>query len=140
MEIEVKRLWTVPGTTTGVLLIDGRQVCFTLEDEVREVVGLDVAAWKVQNETAIPRGRYQVLMSWSNRLSKMLPELLEVPGFTKIRIHGGNRANDTEGCICVGEQRLDDQTIVNCSSALLAVISLVEQATANNEQVWVEVT
>lgn len=140
MELSLKRLWPVPGTTTGVLEVDGRQLCFTLEDEVREVSGLDVAEWKVARQTAIPRGRYRVVIDYSNRFGKMMPHLFDVPGFTGIRIHGGNRAGDTEGCIIVGEKRIDDQTIADCPPALDAVHGLIEQALANNEEVWITIT
>lgn len=140
MEIAIKRLWPVPGTTVGILYADEQQVCFTLEDEVCQIDGLDVAEWKVQNQTAIPRGRYNVVMDFSNRFGKIMPHLLGVPGFTGIRIHGGNRASDTEGCIIVGEKRIDDQTIADCPPALDSITSLIEQAIANNEEVWVTVS
>jgi hypothetical protein len=64
-----------------------------------------VDEWKVQNKTAIPHGRYRVIITRSERFSRKaghdvyLPELLSVPGFDKIRIHGGNGPEDTDGCI-----------------------------------------
>lgn len=140
MELSVKRIWPVPGTTTGVLEADGKQIAFTLEDEVREIAGLDVAEWKIPSQTAIPRGRYKVVMDWSNRFGRMMPHILDVPGFTGVRFHGGNRAKDVEGCTVVGERRLDDETIADSAPALENLISLIEQAEANNEETWVTFT
>jgi len=85
--------------TEGKLYIDDVFECYTIEDEDRL---LEVGGKKVQNLTAIPRGMYKVVMSMSNRFNKLLPEVLQVPGFTGVRIHAGNSSKDTEGCIIVG--------------------------------------
>lgn len=140
MELACQRLWPVTGTTTGVLEADGRQVCFTLEDEVREIAGLAVAEWKVDKQTAIPRGRYQVIVDFSNRFRCMMPHILDVPGFTGIRMHGGNRSADTEGCIILAEKRIDDQTVAECAPALDEVMELLNAAIANREEIWISIT
>ncbi len=77
-------------------------ICYTLEDKVRQVENQPVEQWKVQNQTAIPRGTYPVTITLSNRFKVNLPLLGNVPGFTGIRIHSGNSSKDTEGCILVG--------------------------------------
>lgn len=76
-------------------------LCWTLEDAVREVPGQPVAAWKVRGRTAISCGSYGVVVTMSKRFGKLLPLLVDVPGFAGVRIHGGNTAADTEGCILV---------------------------------------
>jgi len=103
MRLELKRIAVSAKSTIGSLSIDGKLECYTLEDTVREVEGEPVAQWKVQNETAIPRGTYQVIIDYSVRFRKDLPHVLGVPGFSGIRIHPGNCAADTEGCILVGQ-------------------------------------
>ena len=73
--------------------------CNTLEDVVRVLRSKED---KIEGETAIPAGKYQVVMSFSNRFQRILPLLLKVPYFTGVRIHRGNFDKDTDGCILVG--------------------------------------
>lgn len=91
-----------PDFTLGALYHGDQLLCYTVEDAVREVEGAPVAQWKIPGKTAIPRGRYKVIVDFSNRFQKMMPHILDVPGFTGVRIHSGNTAEDTEGCIIVG--------------------------------------
>ena len=91
--------------TLGVLFVNGVFQCWTLEDEIREVAGLPVEVWKVSARTAIPAGRYEVRLTQSVRFGRALPEIVDVPGFTGIRIHPGNTAADTSGCVLVGAER-----------------------------------
>ena len=78
--------------------------CDTLEPTWRNV-GWGKPGRKVAGRTAIPAGRYAVAVTWSPHLKEWLPLLLHVPLFEGIRIHTGNTAQDTRGCILVGENR-----------------------------------
>lgn len=78
--------------------------CDTLEPTWRNV-GWGKPGRKVAGRTAIPAGRYAVAVTWSPHLKEWLPLLLHVPLFEGIRIHAGNTAQDTRGCILVGENR-----------------------------------
>ena len=107
MELVLTRHYAVADATLGSLLLDGDFQCFTLEDVVRKT--------KVYGETAIPAGRYKVEMTKSERFSdayeklgrgRKVPEVLNVPNYTGVRIHVGNSAKDTEGCILVGSWAL----------------------------------
>jgi hypothetical protein len=80
-------------------------VCWTLEDPVREIPGRPVSSWKIPKETAIPFGAYRVSLTMSNRFKVVLPLLCDVPGFTGVRLHGGNTDEDTEGCPLVAHRR-----------------------------------
>ena len=95
MELKLVRNSSIQGATTGRLSVDGTHECYTCEDVVREV--------KVPGKTAIPPGTYNVIINYSNRFKRQMPLLLEVPNFSGIRIHPGNTAEDTEGCILVGQ-------------------------------------
>lgn len=86
-------------------LCDGlnNPLCFTLEPALKDGKG------------PIPNGVYKIAMTWSPRFDKMMPEVLNVPGFEGIRIHPGNTDADTEGCILLGTtaelHRIDDSQI-----------------------------
>ncbi len=100
MKLEVVRFQCGPVCTIGELLVDGEHECWTLEDVVRPE-----GAAKVYGKTAIPYGTYPVTVTYSNRFKRDLPLISNVPGFTGIRIHSGNTAENTEGCLLVGKNR-----------------------------------
>lgn len=81
-------------------------MCDTLEDKDRGLKQTDniayIKAKKIFGQTAIPYGTYKVTITYSPKFKKYLPLINDVKGFTGIRIHSGNTANDTEGCILVG--------------------------------------
>lgn len=97
MEIKVIRDTFTEDSTIGKMYINDKYHCYTLEDKAREV--------KVQNVTAIPKGRYEVIVNFSNRFQQLMPLLLNVPNFEGVRIHWGNYSKDTEGCILVGSSK-----------------------------------
>ena len=89
----------LPGT-------EDKYFCDTLEPTWRDYAH---GAYKVKGRSAIPEGRYAVVISWSPKFKQWLPILLGGPEFNKqwqgIRIHAGNTAKDTQGCILVGKNR-----------------------------------
>jgi len=76
--------------------------CDTLEPTWRDYAH---GGRKIKGRSAIPEGRYAVVISWSPKMKAWLPILLGVPNFEGIRIHAGNTSEDTEGCILVGKNR-----------------------------------
>ncbi len=99
MKLTLKRTYKAPDYTIGHLYIDGQYFCDTLEDTVRDLT----REKKNPGQTAIPAGTYHVLVTYSPKFKRKLPILVNVPMFTGIRIHRGNTAKDTEGCILVGK-------------------------------------
>ena len=131
MELKLVRNPSTEQCTIGVLSINGEFFCDTLEDVVREV--------KIPGETAIPAGRYKIEITESARFKRKLPILLDVPGFTGIRIHPGNTDADTEGCVLVGQWQKGD-SIINSRVTFNTLIAHLELALEAGEEVWVEVS
>ena len=103
MNLFLQRIAQTPEYTIGRLEINGKFFCHTLEDAVRKE--------KIAGKTAIPAGTYQVIVNRSPKFKRDLPLLLDVPNFEGIRIHRGNTAKDTSGCILVGENKVKGKVI-----------------------------
>lgn len=95
LEYKLCRTFSNNEYTIGKLYENGVYLCDTIEDIEREV--------KIKDKTAIPKGRYQVIVNMSNRFKRLLPLLLNVPGFDGIRIHNGVDETSSSGCIIVGK-------------------------------------
>jgi len=96
-------------STIGSLYIDNEFFCYVLEDCDRglnqDMSLLEIKARKIFGVTAIPAGTYKVITSMSARMKRLLPEVLGVNGYTGIRIHRGNYASDSFGCLIVGMRK-----------------------------------
>lgn len=101
MILNQRRRWLTDDSTVSDLYVDDRWFSFILEDRVRE-------GEKVPGKTAIPEGWYEIVINWSDRFRRLMPLLLNVPGFTGIRYHPGNRSVDTLGCLLPGFTKGDD--------------------------------
>jgi len=127
MNLLLQRSPSRNGTTIGRLSIDGTFFCFTCEDEIRE-------GEKIAGKTAIPAGRYKIIITESNRFGRLLPLLVNVPGFAGIRIHPGNTAADTEGCILPGYDLRPDG-VGRSRDAFNALYDKITKA----DEIWIEV-
>lgn len=123
----IRKIFT-PESTIGDLFIDDHMFCHTLEDTVRR------NGEKVRHETAIPFGKYDVIVSYSPKFQRLMPLLLNVPNFSGIRIHGGNRSSDTSGCIIVANNIIDNYTVQGSAENALTKL-LIE----NKEPHFIEV-
>ena len=126
MNLLLIRRWPKATCTIGELLVDGAWFCFTLEDVERPE--------KIPGETAIPAGRYKVIITHSQRFDRELPLLVDVPGFTGIRIHAGNTDADTRGCILVGKRTLENAI----GESRAALDDLMEKLRVQGE-IWISV-
>ena len=132
MKIDVVRTTFNKDSTIGEMMLDGEHECWTLEDTVRP------AGVKIYGETAIPYGTYRVLVTHSNRFNRDLPLLLNVPGFEGIRIHPGNTAADTHGCILVGGEKTATSVLYS-RFAFDQLFNKIRNAIRNGEEVWLTV-
>lgn len=130
MNIIVTRDVKTPTMTLGKL-VAGNLVLFTVEDAIREV--------KIPGVTAIPAGKYKVIISFSQRFQKFLPLLLDVPGFQGIRIHAGNVPEDSSGCILVGTARTKEG-VSNSRYAMSLLMDNIKTAMKAGKNVWIEIS
>ncbi len=142
MKIELHRKWLKPGYSIGVLYINGNRICETLEDQDRGLSAsmplAEVKALKIKGQTAIPVGIYQVVMSYSPRFKKMLPLVMNVPAYEGIRIHSGNYAKDTEGCILCGRNTKPGM-VTNSRYWTNKVIAMIDAACKRKEKITIHI-
>ena len=134
MKVEVNRIFKASNYTIGELSVNNNYVCDTLEDKVR------ADGKKVYAETAIPTGTYTLVLSYSNRFKKVMPEILNVPNFSGIRIHCGNSSKDTEGCLLVG--KWDGKTenwISDSKNSYNKLYPLLEEAFNKKENITITI-
>ena len=110
--------------TMGTLSVNDEFFSHTLEDVDRR---LENGGSKIHGKTSIPRGSYNVIINESQRFKKRMPLLVSVPGFEGVRIHSGNTAEDTEGCILVGTADSVDH-ISNSRVAYNKLMNILEGA------------
>jgi hypothetical protein len=137
MLLKLKRTWKSDNTTIGTLLayadndLDNSLLrVFTLEDVERKE--------KIKEETAITKGRYAIVWTYSPSFKKDVLMLTDVPNFERIYIHAGNRSADTEGCILCGLIRRNDR-IEMSREAVSAVYQLVGEALERGEKVFIDI-
>lgn len=131
MELQLTRHFKNDNCTISNLFTDAEFECFILEDVdrgLKQTMPLDeIKAKKVHAKTCIPEGCYEVVITYSNRFKKPLPLLLNVPGFEGIRIHPGNAAENTEGCLLPGTEPKGD-SVINSRVAFTALFQKIEAA------------
>jgi hypothetical protein len=118
------------------MYIDNAFFCYTLEDKDRNLETNPEG--KVYGKSAIPRGTYQVIVDYSQRFKKLMPRLIDVPGFSGVRIHPGNYAADTDGCILVGIGTGRD-VLFNSRAAYEKMMQKFEAALDRGETIELEI-
>lgn len=142
MNLVLEREASTQTSTPGVLFVNGVKECFTLEDVVREKrfddgALIPVQSWKVPGETAIPSGRYQIIIDFSERFKRLMPHIIGVPGFDGVRIHSGNTAADTEGCILLGRVRSSPDEVLESRFAFDTFFEKLKAAVRAGEETFI---
>lgn len=142
MLITIDRAWKRESYTMSRLFVDGEKFCNALEDTDRGLYhGMsreDVLAKKIKGATAIPRGTYNVIYTYSPRFKRKLPLIENVTGYEGVRIHPGNTAKDTEGCIIVG-QNLKAGMVLNSREWTEKLITKMQTAWSKGEKVKLKI-
>ncbi len=147
MQLKLYRISSQADSTSGILYINNEFVCYTLEDEQRQV--------KVKHETAIPLGIYEIKFrtvggfhtKYTSRFGDMhkgMLELQDVPDFQYILIHCGNTDEHTSGCILLGDSQNNnivqkDGFIGSSTQSYKRVYPKIASALLNNEKVTIEI-
>lgn len=141
MELILKRIARKEDYTIGHLTVDGKFFADTLEDTDRgltQKMSLSTLLQKkIHSKTAIPTGRYQIVWTYSNHFGKSMPLLMNVPGYAGVRIHSGNSAKDTEGCILVGKN--DKIGWISQSREYISKLYPIIEAACKKEKVYITI-
>ena len=146
MEIEVKRKIFQAKSTISDLTFptnNNALLCNVLEDLDRGLYLTDpiekINATIIRHETAIPYGRYKVILDFSNRFQKIMPHVLDVPGFEGIRIHVGNSDIDTDGCLLLGEYFGKEDFVRDSGVCFDMFMDILQRATDREEDIWITI-
>lgn len=153
MEIELLRYNGEDDYTAGLFVINGKHICFSLEDEIRTV--------KKWGETCIPTGRFPVVARAEGSMHKRYqtkfgeewhPFMLCISNkdgyrleannlsFQYILIHIGNDDDDTAGCPLTGSVAYADKGRVDRSTdAYKKFYPIVRDALLAGEEVWITI-
>ena len=148
MEIVVERMWKKAAYTIGNLYVngqrfsDGHNYCNTLEDTDRglrqDMSVQTLLLMKKPHVTAIPTGKYKVTITYSPKFKRKLPLVNDVPAFSGIRIHPGNLAADTDGCLLIGRNTAKGM-VSNSRYWFNLLYARIEKALAKGEGVTLEI-
>ena len=153
MKILVDRKWKKDTYTIGNLYVNGKLFCNTLEDKDRGLKQTDslssIKARKVYAETAIPTGKYIVVLNvispkysavkWYKDLCKgYMPRLLNVPGYEGVLIHPGNTALDSAGCLLVGKNTIKGK-ITQSKETFAKLYKEMKAASDKGEKIEIEI-
>lgn len=107
MIVVIDRKWKKDTYTIGRVFIDDVFFANSMEDKDRGLTKdmplAEIKKRKVYGETAIPAGEYEVRMTYSPKYKRMMPQVMDVPGWTCVRMHSMNEAKDSLGCIGLGK-------------------------------------
>ena len=142
MELQLKREIFTDISTIGSLTIDGKFECYILEDKDRGINNTltleQILRVKVYGKTAIPYGRYEIDWTMSARFKKMMPILLNVIGWSGIRIHSGNTEIDSLGCLLCGTRKITNR-ITESTIATNKLYAKIEAAKKQGQRIFITI-
>lgn len=143
MKLYIDRKYKKSGYTIGHMYVDGKYVCDTLEDSDR---GLNkdmpleyIKKVKVYGETAIPTGEYEVTLSYSPKFKRIMPIVMDVPGWSGVRIHAANKATQLAGCIAPGLNRIKGMVVESTKYYYKLMDEYITPAIKNKEKIMLTI-
>lgn len=151
MKLKIWRKWPKKGYCIGIFYVSGARLSNSLEDEDR---GLDqkmptgkINQLKIKGKTAIPKGTYRVVLSvspkfstraWAKKYKGLVPELLNVKGYSGVRIHPANSASEVEGCIAPGDNTAVGK-VTNSTKRYYELMDKLVPAWEKGEEITIEI-
>ena len=153
MKILVNRIYNCPTYCISHVYVDGKYVCDAIEDTDRGITKdmptAEIAKKKVYGKTAIPRGEYDVKLTfspkfasrtWGKRYSGKVPQIMDVPCFSGVRLHPGNYASDVKGCLAVGYNKVAGQVVQSTQCFYDLMDNYIVPATKRGEKITISIT
>lgn len=154
MLLTLDRRYKKQDYTIGVLYVNGKFFCNTIEDTDRGLSDSDsieqILKKKVYAKTAIPTGKYKIPMNtvspkfsrkeyYRKFCSGRLTRILNVKGFDGILIHRGVNASSTAGCIIVGRNTVKG-AVTDSQECFEGLYKLLDEANKQGEIIEIEIT
>lgn len=152
MKLTLDRKYKKKDYTIGQLYIDGVYYCDTLEDPDRNLTTdmpiEEIEAKKVYGQTAIPRGLYEIKMTyspkfhnrtWAKLTSGKVPQVMNVPCWSGVRLHPANEASELLGCIAPGKNTKKGMVTSSTHYYTVLVIDYIFPAIEQGEKVYLEI-
>ena len=143
MELRLERKYRSSKYCIDKLYINGKYFSDALEDTDRGLTDTmsleEIKKIKIKGNTCIPYGTYNITITYSPRFKKNLPLLNNVKGFDGIRIHSGNKPQDTEGCLLPGFNKVKGQ-VIDSRVTTDKLIAQIQQALNKGEKVTITIT
>ena len=143
MELRLERKYRNNNYCIDKLYINGKYFSDALEDPDRGLTDTtsreEITKIKIKGNTCIPYGTYNITITYSPRFKKNLPLLNNVKGFDGIRIHSGNKPQDTEGCLLPGFNKVKGQ-VIDSRVTTDKLIAQIQQVPNKGEKVTITIT
>jgi len=147
MELLNRRISSGDEATLGTMFdITGEPkfLCYVLEDQFNEP--------KIKGETRIPPGRYEIKLRNEGGMIKRYQKrfdwhkgmlwLQDVPGFEWVYMHVGNKDDDTDGCLLLGDGQISNVLERGQVTSSVAAYRRLYQSIVTaleTEQVWITI-
>ena len=143
MKLRLERKYRCSNYCIDKLYINNEYFSDALEDPDRGLTDTmsleEIKKIKIKGNTCIPYGTYNITITYSPRFKKNLPLLNNVKGFDGIRIHSGNKPQDTEGCLLLGFNKVKGQ-VIDSRVTTDKLIAQIQQALNKGEKVTITIT
>lgn len=143
MRVTLRRIAFKDKYTIGKVYINNKYFSDSIEDKDRGLYDYMSEEYilekKVKHESAIPYGMYKLLWTYSPKYKRFMPEVLDVKGFTGIRIHSGNTEEDSSGCILLGFNKKVGK-VLDSRKTCKKFDAIIEEYYKKGEPMTIEVT